>query len=417
MNRGGTFLCRASLSNAIDLRALMLALGTFAIGTDAFIIGGILPEIALDLSASIGKTGLVVSVFSLSYALGSPIVSALSARWRRATVMIGGLAVFSVANLLSALSPTLACLLVTRVFAALAAGLVAPASYALASTLGSSRNRGKFLAIVAAGFTSAMVLGVPLGVFIGKYAGWRGSLIFVAILGAVAALSMFGAGLPELDSTEKTPGLAEQLRLVRCPKTIVVLTPFLIWSVANFGLYTFISAILGRQLSATAILVLLLLFGLGAVAGNFVGGALSDRYGSRWPTIICLVMLICALAAIEPASSSIIAASVTIIWWAICMAALFTLQQQRAIATNPEQSNLVLALNNSALYLGASVGAAAGGAVISRVSIAVLAPSSAAAATLGLLALLILPRCETRTTAGSAESSVPNLPAARLRDR
>jgi MFS transporter, DHA1 family, inner membrane transport protein len=419
MNRGGTFLCRASLSNAIDLRALMLALGTFAIGTDAFIIGGILPEIALDLSASIGKTGLVVSVFSLSYALGSPIVSALSARWRRATVMIGGLAVFSVANLLSALSPTLACLLVTRVFAALAAGLVAPASYALASTLGSSRNRGKFLAIVAAGFTSAMVLGVPLGVFIGKYAGWRGSLIFVAILGAVAALSMFGAGLPELDSTEKTPGLAEQLRLVRCPKTIVVLTPFLIWSVANFGLYTFISAILGRQLSATAILVLLLLFGLGAVAGNFVGGALSDRYGSRWPTIICLVMLICALAAIEPASSSIIAASVTIIWWAICMAALFTLQQQRAIATNPEQSNLVLALNNSALYLGASVGAAAGGAVISRVSIAVLAPTSAAAATLGLLALLILPRCETRTTttAGSAESSVPNLPAARLRDR
>jgi predicted MFS family arabinose efflux permease len=82
------------------------------------------------------------------------------------------------------------------------------------------------------------------------------------------------------------------------------------------------------------------------------------------------------------------------------MAALFTLQQQRAIATNPEQSNLVLALNNSALYLGASVGAAAGGAVISRVSIAVLAPTSAAVAALGLLALLILPRCETRTTAG-----------------
>src|ERR1700679_1950319 len=217
MNRSDSFPCRASLLSGIDPRAFMLALGTFAIGTDAFIIGGILPEIAQDLSASIGKTGLVVSVFSLSYALGSPIVSALSARWRRSTVMIGGLAVFSVANLSSALSPTLACLLATRVIAALAAGIVAPASYALASTLGSSHNRGKILAIIAAGFTSAIVLGVPLGVFIGKYAGWRGSLIFVAILGAVAALSMFGAGLPELDSTEKTPGLAEQLRLVRCP--------------------------------------------------------------------------------------------------------------------------------------------------------------------------------------------------------
>jgi predicted MFS family arabinose efflux permease len=299
----------------------MLALGTFAIGTDAFIIGGILPEIAQDLSASIGKTGLVVSVFSLSYALGSPIVSALSARWRRSTVMGGGLAVFSVANLLSALSPTLACLLATRVIAALAAGLVAPASYALASILGSSHNRGKILAIIAAGFTSAIVLGVPLGVLIGKYAGWRGSLIFVAILGAIAALSMLGAGVPEPDSTEMAPGFSEQLRIASRPETIIVLTPFLLWSIANFGLYTFIAAILGRQLSATAIPVLLLLFGLGGMAGNFIGGALSDRYGTRWPTIICLLMLICALATIEPASSSMTAASVTMIWWAICMAA------------------------------------------------------------------------------------------------
>ncbi len=91
MKRRDRFPSRASLWSMIDLRALVLALGTFAIGTDAFIIGGILPEIAQDLSASIGKTGLVVSIFSLSYALGSPIVSALSARWQRSTVMIGGL--------------------------------------------------------------------------------------------------------------------------------------------------------------------------------------------------------------------------------------------------------------------------------------------------------------------------------------
>src|SRR6204780_3433545 len=111
MNRSGNFPPRASLWSTIDLRTLLLAFGTFAIGTDAFIIGGILPEIAQNLSTSIGKTGLVVSVFSLSYAFGSPIVSALSARWRRSTVIIGGVVVFSVAHLLSASSPTLAFLL------------------------------------------------------------------------------------------------------------------------------------------------------------------------------------------------------------------------------------------------------------------------------------------------------------------
>ncbi len=159
-----SFPIRASPRRTIDLPALILALGTFAIGTDAFIIGGILPKIAHDLSVSVGLAGLVVSVFSLSYAFGSPIVAALSARWRRSTVIIGGLAVFSAANLLSGLSPTFGWLLATRVVAALAAGLVAPACYALASTLGSSHNRGEMLAIVAAGFTSAIVLGVPLGV-------------------------------------------------------------------------------------------------------------------------------------------------------------------------------------------------------------------------------------------------------------
>jgi predicted MFS family arabinose efflux permease len=401
MNERPSSPAGVSVWKTIDLRPFILALGTFAIGTDAFIIGGILPQIAHDLSVGVGRAGLVVSAFSLSYAVGSPLVAALSARWRRSTVIVGGLAVFAAANLLSAVSPTFACLLATRVIAALAAGLVAPACYALASTLGSSHNRGKMLAIVAAGFTSAIVLGVPLGVLIGKYAGWRGSLIFVSILGGIAALALFASGVPEPDSAGSPPDLREQLRILRRPETIIVLTPFLIWSIANFGLYTFIAAILGRALSATAVPILLLLFGLGCMAGNFIGGTLSDRYGTRWPTIICLVLLICVLASVEPASSSLTAASGAMIGWGICMAALFTLQQQRTIAVNPKQSNLVLALNNSALYFGASVGAVAGGVVISRMSLIFLAPMSAGVAVLGLLALLVLPRGAVQPVAGT----------------
>jgi MFS transporter, DHA1 family, inner membrane transport protein len=394
MNKRDSFPSRASLRGTIDPRVLILALGTFAIGTDAFIIGGILPMIAHDLSVSVGKAGLVASVFSLSYALGSPTVSALSGRSRRSSLIIGGLAVFSAANLLSALSPTLACLLATRVIAALSAGLVAPACYALASTLGPSHHRGKMLGIVAAGFTSAIVLGVPLGIFLSKYTGWRGSLIFVAILGALAALAMFGAGVPEPDATHNASSLSEPLRILSRRETVIVLAPFLIWSVANFGLYTFIAAILGRRLSAAAVPPLLLLFGLGCMGGNIIGGALSDRYGLRWPTIIGLVMLTCALVTIGPASSSQLEAGVTMTWWGICMAALFTLQQQRVIAVYPKQPNWALALNNSALYLGASIGAAAGGVVVSTASLAVLAPTSAAVAALSLLALLVLPRVE-----------------------
>jgi predicted MFS family arabinose efflux permease len=218
-----------------------------------------------------------------------------------------------------------------------------------------------------------VVLGVPIGVFLSQYGGWRGSLIFVAALGAIAAVSMFWAGVPESQSQRAGPALRDQLRLVAKTQTIFVLAPFLIWSIANFGLYTFIAAILRRSLPATVVPVLLLLFGLGAVVGNFMGGVLSDRFGTRRPVLACLTLLICALASIEFTSSSLIAAGVNMIAWAMLMAALFTLQQQRTILVDPAQSNLLLALNNSALYLGAAIGSAAFGAVISAKSFAFVA--------------------------------------------
>jgi predicted MFS family arabinose efflux permease len=402
----GSAVCDGAVVS-IDRRAFLLALGTFAVGTDAFIIAGVLPEISTSLSSSVGAAGLVVSVFSIAYAIGSPVVSSLGARWRRSTVLIGGLGVFTLANLLSAASPTLAFLLASRVLAALSAGLVAPACYALASTFGTSRNRGKHLAVVAAGFTSAMVLGVPFGVFLAKYGGWRGSLIFVAVLGAIAAFSMFWVGVPESQSPNAASALHDQLRVAANTKTIFALAPFLLWSIANFGLYTFIAAILRRSLPATDVPLLLLVFGLGAVAGNFIGGVLSDRFGTRRPMIACLTLLIFALAGIEFTSSSFVAAGANMTAWAILMAALFTLQQQRAILVDPAQSNLLLALNNSALYLGAAIGSAAFGAIISATSFAFLSPMSAGAAALSLVALLFMPLRD-HETALSAHPEKPS---------
>src|ERR1700733_5309658 len=397
MSGSGSSAAGEGIFSDIDRRAFLLALGTFAIGTDAFIIAGVLPEISTSLSSSVGATGLVVSVFSLAYAFGSPLVSSLSARWRRSTVLIGGLGVFALANLLSSASPTLGFLLASRVLAALSAGLAAPASYALASTFGAARNRGKNLAVIAAGFTSAMVLGVPIGVFLSQYGGWRSSLIFVAVLGAIAAVSMFWAGVPETQSQKAGLALRDQLRVVAKTQTVFALMPFLIWSMANFGLYTFIAAILRRSLPATVVPLFLLLFGLGAVAGNFIGGVLSDRFGTRKPMITCLSLLICALVAIEFTSSSLIAAGVNMVAWAILMAALFTLQQQRAILVDPAQSNLLLALNNSALYLGAAIGSAAFGVIISAMSIAFVSPVSAGVAALSLGALFFMPQRDQET--------------------
>jgi predicted MFS family arabinose efflux permease len=376
----------------INPYVFLLAVATFAIGTDAFIIAGILPRISTTLNVSIGSAGLVVSVFSISYAIGAPLISASSARLSRRLVVVGGLSAFTVANVLSAISTDLPILLLTRVFAACAAGLVAPACYAIASGLGSNEDRGKNLAVIAAGFTSATVFGVPLGVFIGRYFEWRGSLGFVALLGFIAGAALMKVGVPEPDAQAKTASIGDQLRAIRSARTLFVMAPFALWSAANFGLYTYIATILGQSLGAKIVPLLLLAFGFGGVFGNFAGGVASDHFGVRWPTILFLVILTGALMVVGAASHSVVTAAVMMLVWATCMAALFTLQQQRAIATDPARSNLMLALNNSALYFGASVGSAFIGAVISKTSLASAPLVSAIMSAAAFALLLVLPQ-------------------------
>jgi MFS transporter, DHA1 family, inner membrane transport protein len=192
--------------------------------------------------------------------------------------------------------------------------------------------------------------------------------------------------------------LRERLRPVGEGRTLAVLLPFLIGSTANYALYTFVALLLETHLPATAIPALLFLFGVGGVAGNLIGGALYDAFGTARPTWLCLVLLIGALAAAQPASSSLVAAGIDMAVWAVCMASLFTLQQQRAIAVGPQPSNLRLALNNSAMYLGASIGSLLGGIIILRASVAALPLASAVIATVGLATLFVLSGKDNGTT-------------------
>jgi MFS transporter, DHA1 family, inner membrane transport protein len=372
----------------IDRRALVLAVGMFAIGTDAFVIAGILPETAQSLSVSIEQAGLVVSVFSLSYAIGSPLLVALSGRCRRSTVLSGSLVAFALANLLSAVSPNLTFLLTTRILAGLSAGLFAPVAMASGSKLGTAQNRGKTMGVVVAGYTSSIVLGVPLGVVIGQYVGWRGALAFVATVAAIGTLALYRAGVGGVFASEGA--LLESLRLILKPRTLTVLVPFLIWSTAHYGLYTFVAPILERHLSPKLLPALLMIFGLGAVAGNLIGGSFHDSHGTSRPTIVCLLLLIGLLAVTGVSSASLFLAGTHLVCWAICIAALYVLQQQRAISRNPKQRNVLIALNNSAMYLGASIGPAIGGYVISELSLVALPWLSSGIAAVGLVTLLVL---------------------------
>jgi DHA1 family inner membrane transport protein len=327
----------------IDRRALVLGTGMFAIGTDAFVVAGILPEIARDLGVTLEGAGWVVSTFSLSYAVGSPVAVALSERYRRRAVLSVSLAVFALANLLSAISSSLPLLLVTRVVAGASAGLFAPSALAVGATLGQAQNRGKTMAVVVAGFTTAIVLGVPLGVAIGQYATWRGALLFVAMVAAVALVAVLRTGVPEPDGTGSAISLRQRVRPIFRPRVLAALLPFVVWSIANYSLFTFVAPLQAQHLPTRALPWLMLFFGVGGVAGNLTGGRLYDSYGTSRATPICLSFLIAVLALAGIANAWWLPATIQMLCWAMCQATLYVLQQQRAMSIEPRQAGLTRA--------------------------------------------------------------------------
>ena len=164
-------LPRAPGPNLTSLRRplIVLAIGTFAIGTDAFVIGGVLPAVARSLGVSTSSAGLLVTAFAIAYAIGGPVLAVGTSRLPRRALMVSALALFVAANILAATAPGYAMMLIARVFAALGAAAFVPAASAVASALAPAEYRGRALGTVVAGMTVAQVVGVPFGAFVGPH--------------------------------------------------------------------------------------------------------------------------------------------------------------------------------------------------------------------------------------------------------
>src|SRR5690625_1272522 len=159
---------------------LALFFAAFAIGTDDFVIAGLLPEIADDLSVSEAAAGQLITVFSLSYAVGAPMAAVVTARWSQRHVMIAAASFFTVGNLIAAAAPTYETLFALRVLLALTAATITPAAVSTAAALAPAGRQGRYIGMVAAGLTVSLVAGVPIGTWLGGNFGWRSTMVFVA---------------------------------------------------------------------------------------------------------------------------------------------------------------------------------------------------------------------------------------------
>src|SRR4051794_40613189 len=172
-------------------------------GTDSFVLAGILPQLAASLRVTESSAGQVVTAFALTYAVSAPLLAAATGRVPRKPLMAVALALFAGANLAASAAPTLPLLLAARVATALAAAAFPPAARAAAAARAGPDGRGRALSITRGGLGGGTVLGVPAGTAIGQHLGWPASLVFVAAVG-LAALALL-ATLPALPAPPAIP--------------------------------------------------------------------------------------------------------------------------------------------------------------------------------------------------------------------
>jgi predicted MFS family arabinose efflux permease len=371
-----------------------LTLGAFAVGTEGFMIAGLLPALARDLSVGLPAAGHLVTAFSLAYAIGAPVMAVLTAGLERRRLLAVAMGGFTVANLLAALAPGYAGLLAARLLLALSAASFMPAASGYAAALGGPDRRGRALSTITNGLTLAIVAGVPLGVLVGQGFGWRATFLGVAGLAAFALLGILSQ-LPR-QPPRVTAGLGERLALAKRRDILGVLVTSVLTVAGTFTVYTYLGVFIAgvAGLGPHSLAPVLLGFGLASAVGTQLGGTAADRWGARSTVIlggglVLLAYLTFSLStALRPAQAISILLP-AILLWGLASWGLITAQQARLVALAPALAPVSLSMNSSAMYLGSAIGAAVGALVIADGAIERLGWVAAGFALAALLSVLL----------------------------
>ena len=373
----------------LNLGLLSLAIGAFGIGVTEFAPMGLLPVIAEDLNASIPAAGLLISAYALGVVLGAPLMTLTTGRVPRRALLIGLAGIFTVGNLLAAVSDTYWMLLAARVLTSFNHGAFFGVGSVVAASLVAPERRASAVAAMFMGLTIANVVGVPLATWAGEHLGWRTSFWGIAALG-VATMVALRLTLPPLPAPHSGSAMAELRVLTRGP-VLGALALTVIGSSAMFTVFTYIAPILreATQVSVGFVTAMLVTYGLGLTVGNWLGGRFADRSVDR-----TLVITLAALSAILVAFAALMShagpTAVLIFLWGLASFALVPPLQVRVMRAAADAPNLASAVNIGAFNLGNAFGAALGGGVIAAgLGYPLVSLAGAATSAIGLIALLI----------------------------
>ncbi len=345
--------------------ALALAFGTFAVGTDAFVIAGVLPSIADTLHVTPAAAGQLVTVFSLAYAILTPILGALTAEWSRRAALVTALVVFAIGNAITAIVPDFGLVLASRVIAAAGAGLFTANASATAAMLAGPQYRGRAIALVMLGLTSSLIFGAPLGTAVSNLSDWRMTMWLVTALGLLAGVVVLWR-LPDVREAGAS-GLMERFRPLRSRSVQIDLLCTLVVFTGVYIPYTYISVVYAPVTGAQPqwLGAMLLIFGVAGTAGNLLAGRLADRFGPV-PVIVGGSLGLAIVFLLVPLLNSTLPSALVVVALSGLFAFSLTTPQQHLLISHAAggKLSLVTGLYQSAIYAAVSLSGVVGALAI-----------------------------------------------------
>ncbi len=375
----------------MPLALYALTVGAFGIGVTEFVIMGLLIEVGADLGVSIAAAGLLISGYALGVVFGAPILTAISSRWRRKSVLIALMVIFTIGNAACALAPNYETLMLARLVAALAHGTFFGVGSVVATSLVAPERRASAIAVMFTGLTVANIAGVPFGTWLGQEYGWRMTFWAVAVVGLVA-LAVLAVFLPRDEQDPEPQDWRSDLATMGRPQVLIGLAVTVLGYAGVFTVFTYIAPVLTQVtgFSDTAVSPILLVFGGGLILGNLVGGRLADRNLDRSILLTLLALglsLILMFFLLGDKTSTVALVGLV---GAAGFATVAPLQMRVLEKAEGAGQALASSFNIAAFNLGNAVGAWIGGVAIDRGPGLAALPLVAAAFPLAALALSIV---------------------------
>ncbi|WP_248930363.1 MFS transporter [Paenibacillus hamazuiensis] len=390
------------------LLALNLFLLTFVLGTSEFVMVGLLTEVAADMKIAVSAAGFLVSAFALSFAIGTPVFTALFSRFSKYPLILALIGIFIVGNMITAISGSYGLLLVSRVITAVVTGVLIALAMAVASETVPLDKRGPVISIIFTGFTVASVLGVPLGTFIGQWGGWHMSYWFTTLLGIISLITSLATIPRGLKGARSS--LKKQLSLFTYPRIVLAFFIPALSIAATYSVYTYLAPLLQDVLLVPAhyISLVFLLYGVVTIFSTLIGGKLAAGGGMGKIRYIFLIQAV-ILASLYVSSGSLAGGLVSISLMALAVYLMNSTMQLYFIDWAdrhvPEARDLASSLTSVSINVGIAMGSALGGFVATNMGLVDLSWSGAIMAVLAAVSAFISYRLDREARSASKEEN------------